>query len=62
MDKFEKFITFKWALIFMVIAYSFFGACNYLNLKIGLDNDNIFEQQIEKIIEHETGLDIDLSD
>ena len=60
-EKFEKFITLKWVLIFLVIAFSFFGACNYLNKITGLENDHPFEQQIEKVIAHETGLDIDLS-
>jgi hypothetical protein len=62
MDKVEKFIFIKWVVIFFVIAFGFFNGCNYLNEKIGLENDNIFEQWIEKIIKYASGLGVDLSD
>ncbi|MDX1532828.1 MAG: hypothetical protein R3230_01325 [Nitrosopumilaceae archaeon] len=35
--------------------------CNYLNKKLGLKDDNVIEETIEKQIEAHTGLDIDLT-
>ncbi len=44
-----------------VIAASFIGGCSYLNQQLNLKNDNVLEQCIEAVIEHETGLDVDLT-
>lgn len=38
-----------------------FDGCARLNRRLNLENDNIFEELIEEIIESETGLDIDLT-
>ena len=37
------------------------GGCQYLNYKIGLADDHPLEEMIEKKIEDEIGLDIDLT-
>lgn len=37
------------------------GSCQYMNYKAGLENDNEIEQQIENIIEFQTGLKVDLT-
>jgi len=38
-----------------------FGGCSYFNKKLGLKNDHFVEEKVEKIIENETGLKIDLT-
>ena len=45
----------------MILAASIAGGCSYLNRKVGLDDDNLIEEVIELGIEHQTGLDVDLS-
>jgi len=37
------------------------GGCSYLNSMLGLKDDNPIEEGIESMIEHQTGLDIDLT-
>jgi len=37
------------------------GSCSYLNRKMGLSDDNVVEESVEAVIEHHTGLDIDLT-
>ncbi len=49
------------ALITAVILAAFLGACSWLNTKMGLKQDNLVEESIEAVIEHHTGLDIDLT-
>lgn len=36
-------------------------SCSYLNTSLGLKDDNLGEEIIEKMIEHEFGVDIDLT-
>lgn len=48
------------AFIIAVLAL-FLGGCQYLNHKIGLQDDHLLEEMIEKKIENELGLDIDLT-
>ena len=44
-----------------VIVGLFLGGCSYLNKKVGLEDDNFVEESAEALIEHHTGIDIDLS-
>jgi hypothetical protein len=37
------------------------GGCQYLNKKVGLEDDNIIEEAVENKIEDVTGLDVDLT-
>ncbi len=37
------------------------GGCSWLNRQVGLDDDNLIEQNIEALIEYNTGLNIDLT-
>lgn len=36
-------------------------ACTYLNRQFGLKPDNMIEESVEAVLEHHTGVDIDLS-
>lgn len=37
------------------------GACSAINHYLGLEDDNQIEQAIEDVIEHQTGIEIDLT-
>lgn len=37
------------------------GGCAYINHWCGLKDDNIVEESLEDVIEHETGISIDLT-
>lgn len=37
------------------------GGCAYLNQKFDLPNDNVAEQAVEELIEHEVGIEVDLT-
>ncbi len=45
--------------VFCLLA--FIGGCSWLNQKAGLDDDNIIEENVEALIHHNTGLNVDLS-
>ncbi len=45
----------------VVLCTLVFGGCSYLNKKFGLQDDNPIEEAIEDIIEHKTGIEIDLT-
>ncbi len=60
MSKRIKGIIMKIVLCLILLA-SFMGACTCVNRKLGLDDDNPIEEAIEELIEHKTGLDIDLT-
>jgi hypothetical protein len=47
--------------ICFIVLLSVLGGCSYLNSKIGLEDDNFFEESLEEVIETKTGIDIDLS-
>ena len=54
----------KWMtrLIMVVVLCALaFGGCSYLNKKFGLEDDNPIEEAIEDVIEHKTGIEIDLT-
>lgn len=38
-----------------------FGGCSYFNQKFGLEDDHPLEEAVEDIIEHKTGIEIDLT-
>lgn len=66
MDKKDVFeiVTLKLFLYFVVFVIIGMAALNFfdkLNEMAGLENDNIYEQSIEDIIENETGIKIDLT-
>lgn len=37
------------------------GGCAYFNQKFNLPNDNVAEQAVEELIEHEVGIEVDLT-
>ena len=53
-------IFMKLVVVLLLIG-GIFGGCSYINEKLGLRNDNIIEEAIEKKIEDATGLNLDLS-
>lgn len=60
MKKIELFL--KMGLILMALVCVGFGACSFLNKKLGLSDNNIIEEQVEEVIKDKTGLDVDLSE
>jgi hypothetical protein len=54
-----------WVLLFIFlagIALAFYiTACSSINKKVGLRDDNIIEEGVEHVIQHDTGLDLDLT-
>ena len=36
-------------------------SCSWVNMKIGLPDDNLIEEVAEEVIEQKTGIDIDLT-
>jgi starvation-inducible outer membrane lipoprotein len=48
----------KTIFIFLALALS---SCSYINKQMGLKDDNMIENNIENVIEHESGLQIDLT-
>lgn len=48
-------------LIFSIFIIIFTGACTKINKYFGLKDDNDVEQMVEKVIEDETGLEVDLT-
>ena len=44
-----------------LIIISVCGACSIINDWTGLKDDNVIEEAIEDVIEHQTGIDIDLT-
>ena len=48
------------SIILFLIAVTL-GGCGQLNKKLGLKDDNVFEEILEHQIEDKTGLDIDLT-
>jgi len=45
----------------VILLCSYFTGCSHINEKTGLKNDNIFEQSVEKLIESEFGIEVDLT-
>lgn len=59
-DNFPKnFIV--WIACILILFSIFFNACQYLNEKAGLENDNFIEEIVEEVIESKTGIEIDLT-
>lgn len=54
-------IIMKWSLLAFVVVASTLGGCQYVNKKLGLENDNVCEQLVEEYIEKETGFELDLT-
>ena len=48
----------KLIFIFMIFVLS---SCSYINQKLGMKDDNIPEEIMEKVIENQTGVSIDLT-
>ena len=49
-------------LLVAVVAVSVvFGGCSYLNKATGLKQDNVIEETVEEYIEHNLGIEIDLT-
>lgn len=55
----EKFLMYFSLGMFIFLAM--LGGCNWMNQKSGIEDDNLIEENIESVIEHRTGLIIDLS-
>lgn len=49
------------AVVSFVVILCAFGACTAVNDYVGLEDDNIIEEFVEKQIENQVGIDIDLS-
>ena len=47
--------------IAIVIIISCVGGCSYFNKFMGLKDDNVVEEAAEDVIEHETGIHLDLT-
>ena len=49
--------------LIMIVAIfaAMFGGCSYFNKQFGLQDDNPIEEAIEDVIEHRTGIDVDLT-
>lgn len=45
----------------IIISCLFLCGCSKINQKLGLRDDNLFEEMAEKTIEKKTGLDIDIT-
>lgn len=63
MDTLIEFIMLnKFQIICMLAALIILsGACSKINRIVGLPDDNPIEQNVEKIIKEETGLEVDLT-
>lgn len=48
-------------IIVLAICSAVMGGCSYFNRQFGLDDDNPLEQAVEDVIEHQTGIEIDLT-
>lgn len=48
-------------LIFLILISLSFLSCSSINKKLGLQNDNDFEEVLEEIIDAKTGLNVDLT-
>jgi len=59
-EKIKKLINLKW-ISGIIIIFSLVGGCQYLNEKMGLENDHPIEEAAEDIIKDFTSLDIDLT-
>ena len=62
MDKFEAYVNFNLAITCFLIFSICFCGCSYINKKLGLENDNILEESIERVIEGQLGLPKDSID
>lgn len=49
------------SVVIAVCLLGMIGGCSWLNKKAGLPPDNVIEQNIEALIEYNTGLNIDLT-
>ena len=45
----------------LLVFFGTLGGVHYFNQMLGLSDDNELEQQIENMIENQTGIDIDLT-
>lgn len=53
--------VFEKVIVCLLIMLGLFGGCAMINERLGLPNDNVFESKVEDVIEHYTGIDIDLT-
>ena len=60
MNTFYKELLMR-AIAMLAITAATLGGCGYINQRLGLPPDHAVEEFIERIIESETGLDIDLT-
>jgi hypothetical protein len=51
----------NYTLIALMIIGISFQACERFNQRVDLPNDNVYEEAIEDIIEHHTGIELDLT-
>lgn len=47
--------------IVVLLVAGFMGGCSLVNQRLGLPDDNIIEEAIEDVVEHKTGVELDLS-
>ena len=48
-------------ILILMILSGISGGCSHLNKKLGLKDDNLFEEIMEERIKNQTGLDMDLT-
>lgn len=60
-DKESLFEIMIWALVLICMLGISFGSCQFFNRQFNLEDDNVFEESIEDLIEHKTGFEIDLT-
>lgn len=51
----------KAVILFACVFVVTFTACSQLNRYFGLEDDNVIEESVEKVIQGYTGMDIDLT-
>ena len=51
----------NYSILFVVFGCCIFGCYHVINARFGLEHDNIFEENLEDIIEHQLGISIDLT-
>lgn len=53
--------VFMYVCISLLLVAGFMGGCSLMNQRLGLPDDNIIEETIEDVVEHKTGVELDLS-
>lgn len=60
-DKDRIFEIMIWLLVLVCMFGISFGSCQFFNRQFQLEDDNVIEEAIEALIEHKTGVSLDLT-